>query len=175
MPKASFVVEVRNLGGDKFSDYTVYGCDEIAFLFTSHQDGKLLPIGKAASGGELSRVMLALEVVLAKNSKIGTYIFDEVDAGVGGKAAIEVGRRLAKLAKDSQVIVVTHLPQVAVWADQHLVVEKSDSGYVTVSDVKLVSGAGRIKEIARLLSGQDESKSAHEHAEELLEMVANSR
>ena len=175
MPKASFVVEVRNLGGDKFSDYTVYGCDEIAFLFTSHQDGKLLPIGKAASGGELSRVMLALEVVLAKNSKIGTYIFDEVDAGVGGKAAIEVGRRLAKLAKDSQVIVVTHLPQVAVWADQHLVVEKSDSGSVTVSDVKLVSGAGRIKEIARLLSGQDESKSAHEHAEELLEMVANSR
>jgi len=172
MPKATFKIEVSANDLNSFTNYSISGCDEIEFLFTSHDGGKLLPISKAASGGELSRVMLALEVVLAANSEIGTYIFDEVDAGVGGKAAVEVGRRLAKLAKSSQVIVVTHLAQVAVWADQHLVVEKNTSGSVSVSDVKNVTGEGRIVEIARLLSGQEESKSAREHAEELLSLVA---
>ena len=172
MPKATFTIEVQQSDLDDFRNYSINGCDEVNFLFSSHTGGKLLPIGKAASGGELSRIMLALEVVLAANSKIGTYIFDEVDAGVGGKAAVEVGRRLAKLAKNSQVIVVTHLAQVAVWADQHLVVEKNTSGSVSISDVRVVSGEARVSEIARLLSGQDESKSAREHAEELLELVA---
>jgi DNA repair protein RecN (Recombination protein N) len=175
MPKATFKIEVSENDLNNFSSFSVSGCDEIEFLFTSHSGGKMLPISKAASGGELSRVMLALEVVLAAKSKIGTYVFDEVDAGVGGKAAVEVGRRLAKLAKNAQVIVVTHLAQVAVWADQHLVVEKNINGSVSVSDVKSVIGEARIVEIARLLSGQEESKSAREHAEELLKLVAKER
>jgi DNA repair protein RecN (Recombination protein N) len=175
MPKATFRIEVSVNDLNSFTNYSISGCDEIEFLFTSHAGGKMLPISKAASGGELSRVMLGLEVVLAANSEIGTYIFDEVDAGVGGKAAVEVGRRLAKLAKNAQVIVVTHLAQVAVWADQHLVVEKNTNGSVSVSGVKSVTGEGRIVEIARLLSGQEESKSAREHAEELLSLVAKER
>jgi len=134
----------------------------------------MLAITKSASGGELSRVMLALEVVLAESSPVGTYIFDEVDSGVGGKAAVEVGRRLAKLAQQSQVIVVTHLAQVAVWANQHFVVQKSEDGSVTQSDVIAVTGALRTKEIARLLSGQEDSKTAQEHATELLDLVAKS-
>ena len=119
----------------------------------------------------MSRVMLAIDVVLARNSKVSTYIFDEVDAGVGGKAAIEVGQRLAMLAKDAQVIVVTHLAQVAAWADRHYVVRKSENGSVTQSDVEAVEGASRVIEIARMLSGQEESDRAREHAEELLNLV----
>jgi DNA repair protein RecN (Recombination protein N) len=119
--------------------------------------------------------MLSIEIVLAKNSPVGTYIFDEVDAGVGGKAAIEVGRRLHKLAQSSQVIVVTHLPQVAVWADNHLVVSKDESGSYSQSSVVRVENEARKREIARLLSGQDQSVSAQEHAAELLDLVQNSR
>jgi DNA repair protein RecN (Recombination protein N) len=172
MPNAKLVVSVVGNDPDDSKSYSSAGIDEVSFLFTSHNDGKLLQISKAASGGELSRVMLAVEVVLAKNSLVGTYIFDEVDAGVGGKAAVEVGRRLSMLAKNSQVIVVTHLAQVASWADNHLVVTKSESGSVTQSNIVEVMGSERRKEIARLLSGQDESVSAQEHAGELLDMVA---
>jgi|FLOH01.1.fsa_nt_gi DNA repair protein RecN (Recombination protein N) len=172
MPNAQLSIEVSSKPGLSDSDFTASGLDEVLFLFTSHKDGKLLPLSKVASGGELSRVMLGVEVVLAKSSPIGTYIFDEVDAGVGGKAAVEVGRRLALLARSAQVIVVTHLAQVASWADQHLVVMKSEDGSVTQSDVVEVNGAGRRKEIARLLSGQEDSSTAQEHAGELLELVA---
>ena len=172
MPNAKLVVSVVGNDPDDSKSYSSAGIDEVSFLFTSHNDGKLLQISKAASGGELSRVMLAVEVVLAKNSPVGTYIFDEVDAGVGGKAAVEVGKRLSMLAKNSQVIVVTHLAQVASWADNHLVVTKSESGSVTQSNIVEVTGSERRKEIARLLSGQDESVSAQEHAGELLDMVA---
>jgi DNA repair protein RecN (Recombination protein N) len=171
MPSARLSVSVFENDAIDPKSYSSSGIDEVSFLFTSHSDGKLLPISKAASGGELSRVMLAVEVVLAKNSPVGTYIFDEVDSGVGGKAAVEVGKRLALLAKSSQVIVVTHLAQVASWADNHLVVTKSESGSVTQSNITEVSGVERRKEIARLLSGQDESVSAQEHAGELLDMV----
>ena len=115
--------------------------------------------------------MLAIEVVLAANSGVSTYVFDEVDAGVGGKAAVEVGRRLALLAKGAQVIVVTHLAQVAVWADMHLVINKDESGSYSLSSVTSVAGALREREVARLLSGQEESKSGQEHAAELLAMV----
>ena len=118
--------------------------------------------------------MLALEVVLADTSPVGTYIFDEVDAGVGGKAAIEVGRRLAKLSDSAQVIVVTHLAQVAVWADHHFVVRKNEDGVVTQSDVMEVFGQDREIEIARMLSGQEESATAREHAAELLNLVNDS-
>ena len=172
MPNAKLVVSVVGNDPDDSKSYSSAGIDEVSFLFTSHNDGKLLQISKAASGGELSRVMLAVEVVLAKNSPVGTYIFDEVDAGVGGKAAVEVGKRLSMLAKNSQVIVVTHLAQVASWADNHLVVTKSENGSVTQSNIVQVTGSERRKEIARLLSGQDESVSAQEHAGELLDMVA---
>ena len=172
MPSARLSVSVFENDAIDPKSYSSSGIDEVSFLFTSHIDGKLLPISKAASGGELSRVMLAVEVVLAKNSPVGTYIFDEVDSGVGGKAAVEVGKRLSLLAKSSQVIVVTHLAQVASWADNHLVVTKSESGSVTQSNITEVSGVERRKEIARLLSGQDESVSAQEHAGELLDMVA---
>ena len=172
MPNAKLVVEVSENESDDPKSYSAFGLNEVSFLFSSHRDGKLLSIAKGASGGELSRVMLAVEVVLAKNSPVGTYIFDEVDAGVGGKAAVEVGKRLALLAKNSQVIVVTHLAQVASWADNHLVVTKNETGSVTQSNIIEVSGNERRKEIARLLSGQDESISAQEHAGELLELVS---
>ena len=135
MPNAKLVVEVLENDAGEPKNYLTSGVNEVSFLFSSHRDGKLLPIAKSASGGELSRVMLAIEVVLAKNSPVGTYIFDEVDAGVGGKAAVEVGKRLALLAKNSQVIVVTHLAQVASWADNHLVVTKSENGSVTQSNI----------------------------------------
>ena len=119
--------------------------------------------------------MLAIEVVLASKSPIGTYIFDEVDAGVGGKAAIEVGRRLALLSQNSQVLVVTHLAQVASWANSHLVVMKNENGSVTQSNISIVEGEDRKREIARLLSGQEDSVTAQQHAAELLELVAAAR
>ena len=139
-------------------------------LLQAHKEGPLVSVGKGASGGELSRIMLALEVVLAQSQPVGTYIFDEVDAGVGGKAAIEVGRRLFNLSKHAQVIAITHLPQVAAWADSHFVVRKSSDGFVTQSDVLEVRNDERIEEIARMLAGHEDSRSAKEHATELLAM-----
>ncbi len=175
MLNAKLQVEVSRGNEDVFSSYGTAGIDEILLTFTSHKDGKLIPLNKSASGGELSRVMLAIEVVLASNSPIGTYIFDEVDAGVGGKAAIEVGRRLALLSQNSQVLVVTHLAQVASWANSHLVVMKSENGSVTQSNISIVDGEDRKREIARLLSGQEDSVTAQQHAAELLELVAAAR
>lgn len=174
MPNSQFVISQSTLDSDKSGSYTAYGLDEIAILFAAHTGATPLPLSKVASGGELSRVMLALEVVIAEAEPIGTYIFDEVDAGVGGKAAVEIGRRLAKLSKSAQVIVITHLPQVAVWADNHLVVKKSESGSVTQSDVKEMSADERKVEIARMLSGQEDSQTAQEHASELLTIVRQS-
>ncbi|CAB4976709.1 unannotated protein [freshwater metagenome] len=133
-----------------------------------------MPLNKVASGGELSRIMLGIEVVIADSQNIGSYIFDEVDAGVGGKAAIEIGRRLSQLAQKAQVIVITHLAQVAVWADHHLVVKKNESGSVTQSDVVAVSENERRVEIARMLSGQESSETAQQHAAELLQVVRES-
>jgi DNA repair protein RecN (Recombination protein N) len=133
-------------------------------------DGPKIALGKGASGGEMSRIMLGLEVVIAKSHPVGTYIFDEVDAGVGGKAAIEVGKRLHALAQNAQVIVVTHLPQVAAWADTHFVVRKSSDGSVVQSGVSKLGQAERVEEIARMLAGLEESSSAREHAAELLAM-----
>ena len=166
MPNTNLVVEVK--AGSDFSDLTTTGFDEVNFFLQTHKDSPLVSIAKGASGGELSRVALAIEVVIAMNEEIGTYIFDEVDAGVGGKAAIEVGRRLKALSKVAQVIVVTHLPQVAAWGDTHFVVLKDESGSVTLSQVRKVSSDERIEEIARMLAGHEDSISARKHAEELL-------
>ena len=170
MPHARFITQVSSpdYNAPKESDFTIHGCDEISMFIQAHKDAPLVPIAKGASGGEMSRVMLSLEVVIASTHPIGTYVFDEVDAGVGGKAAIEVGRRLHELSKHAQVIVVTHLPQVAAWADSHFVVTKNNDGLVSQSDVQKVEGESRVQEIARMLAGLDESSSAREHATELL-------
>ena len=172
MPHATFVtaVESADYSAPKESDFTSQGCDEISMFIQGHKDAPLVPLAKGASGGEMSRVMLALEVVIASTHPIGTYVFDEVDAGVGGKAAIEVGRRLHQLAQHAQVIVVTHLPQVAAWADSHFVVTKNNDGTVSQSDVRQVTGEDRIEEVARMLAGLENSASAREHATELLSL-----
>lgn len=174
MPHSSIVIEIIRRSGNSIEDFSPHGLDDVAILFTSHEGAAPGALSKVASGGELSRVMLAIEVVLAAVNSVPTYIFDEVDAGVGGKAAVEVGRRLHALAKDAQVIVVTHLAQVAVWADHHLVVRKSEGGTVSISDVISLTKEQRSVEIARMLSGQEESQTAIEHARELLEMVHES-
>ncbi|WP_103500575.1 DNA repair protein RecN [Streptomyces sp. SM14] len=152
--------------------YGPHGTDEIELLLAPHPGSQPRPVAKGASGGELSRVMLAIEVVFADAAPVPTYLFDEVDAGVGGKAAVEVGRRLARLAESAQVVVVTHLPQVAAFADRHLVVEKTSDGSVTRSGVQTVHGEGRVRELSRMLAGQEDSDLARAHAEELLATAA---
>jgi DNA repair protein RecN (Recombination protein N) len=144
------------------------GVDGVEFGFTPHTGSDVLPLAKSASGGELSRVMLALEVVLAASAEGTTMVFDEVDAGVGGRAAVQIGRRLAKLARTHQVIVVTHLPQVAAYADVHLVVD-SANGRGKSSEVRNLDDDARVAELARMLAGLGESDSGRAHARELLE------
>lgn len=161
MPNASLIVEVAE--AEKFS---IHGKDTVTFMFVPHAGAPARPLGKGASGGELSRVMLALEVVLAEVDPVSTFIFDEVDAGVGGKAAIEIGRRLAMLAQHVQVLVVTHLPQVAAFADQHILVLKNDDA--SLSKVQVLTDQQRVVELARMLAGHDQSEAAQEHARELL-------
>ena len=171
MQHTEFFLEVSSpdyLAPLKESDFTALGCDEVAMLLRGQSDGTKITLGKGASGGEMSRIMLALEVVIAQSHPVGTYIFDEVDAGVGGKAAIEVGKRLHALAQSAQVIVVTHLPQVAAWGDTHFMVKKSSDGSVVASGVARLEHETRIEEIARMLAGLEESVSAREHAAELL-------
>ncbi|MFE6229299.1 MULTISPECIES: DNA repair protein RecN [unclassified Streptomyces] len=148
--------------------YGPAGADEVELLLAPHPGAPPRPIAKGASGGELSRVMLAVEVVFAGVDPVPTYLFDEVDAGVGGKAAVEIGRRLAKLAKTAQVVVVTHLPQVAAFADRQLLVEKTNDGSVTRSGVTVLEGEERVRELSRMLAGQEDSETARAHAEELL-------
>ncbi|GAA0518628.1 DNA repair protein RecN [Saccharopolyspora subtropica] len=146
------------------------GVDEVELRLIAHHGAPALPIHKGASGGELSRVMLALEVVLADADTVPTLVFDEVDAGVGGRAAVEIGRRLARLARTHQVVVVTHLPQVAAYADRHLVVDKgTGDGGLTRSDVRVVADEQRVAELARMLAGMDSTETGRAHAEELLE------
>ncbi|MGB9011901.1 MAG: DNA repair protein RecN [Aeromicrobium sp.] len=145
-----------------------HGLDDVELLFAANSGTGLRSLTKGASGGELSRLMLALEVVLADKSTVPTLVFDEVDAGIGGRAAVEVGRRLARLAKHAQVIAVTHLPQVAAFADHHFVVDKNDDGTVTRSSVVLLDDPDRVDELARMLAGQEDSASAQAHARELL-------
>ncbi|WP_125132370.1 DNA repair protein RecN [Microbacterium sp. 10M-3C3] len=145
------------------------GRDDVTILLAPHPGADPRPVARGASGGELSRVMLAIEVVLAAVDPVPTFVFDEVDAGIGGAAAIEVGRRLARLAESSQVIAVTHLAQVAAFAGNHLSVVKGTDGAVTASSVRRLEGAEREAEMARLLSGMPDSEAALTHARELLE------
>ena len=148
------------------------GVDAVELLLVAHQGAPERPLHRGASGGELSRVMLAVEVVFAAADPVPTMVFDEVDAGVGGRAAVEIGRRLAQLARNHQVIVVTHLPQVAAYADRHLVVRKSGDGTVTASDVATLDDDGRVRELSRMLAGLEDSALARGHAQELLAAAA---
>jgi DNA repair protein RecN (Recombination protein N) len=150
------------------------GIDEVALLLAAHPGAPPRPVHKGASGGELSRVMLAIEVVFAGADPVPVMVFDEVDAGVGGQAAGEIGRRLARLARDHQVVVVTHLAQVAAFADTHLVVDKSPdtAAGVTATDIRAVDGEDRVRELARMLSGLADSDTGQAHARELLAVAA---
>lgn len=163
MPDARLSIELS----DKPLGMT--GRDQVAILLQPHSGSEPRPLAKGASGGELSRVMLAIEVVLAGSDPVPTFVFDEVDAGVGGASATEIGRRLARLSETAQVIVVTHLAQVAAFAGNHLTVVKGSDGSITESSVRRVHADDRAREMARLLSGSPESESALAHARELLE------
>ncbi|MEQ4210066.1 DNA repair protein RecN [Actinopolymorpha sp. B9G3] len=155
--------------------YGPHGVDDVELRLSPHPGAPARPVQRGASGGELSRVMLAVEVVFAGVGGVPTFVFDEVDAGVGGRAAVEIGRRLAMLARTSQVIVVTHLPQVAAFADRHYVVRKASDGSVTRSGLTDLDASGRVEELARMLAGLDDSASARAHAEELLASAAADR
>lgn len=173
---AEIRVDVRQPGekaGEKASELGPHGIDEVEFQLV--QGGNVNPLAGSASGGELSRVMLALEVVLAAGTEGGrTMVFDEVDAGVGGKAAVEIGRRLAKLAVDNQVIVVTHLPQVAAFGDAHVYVAKATSADSVTSSVRTLSEDERVEELSRMLAGL-ESETGRAHAEELMAMATEAK
>jgi DNA repair protein RecN (Recombination protein N) len=170
MPNASITVAVTQR-----DDYGQHGADEVEIRLAAHQGAPPLPLAKGASGGELSRVMLAIEVVFAGADPVPTFVFDEVDAGVGGKAAVEIGRRLARLARRAQVIVVTHLPQVAAFADTQLVVEKTSDGSVTHSGISRPGQDGRVRELSRMLAGLEDSEYGRAHASELLAAAAAER
>ena len=169
MPKASVTFDIQD------AEPHQSGTDSVRMLFSAHASTQPGDIGKLASGGELSRVMLGIEVVMARSQAFPTFVFDEVDAGVGGRAAGEIGRRLALLAQHSQVIVVTHLAQVAAWADQHITVVKDDGGAGVVSGVSTLDHEDSIAELARMLGGMSESGSARAHAMELLSDAAEAK
>lgn len=189
MPHARLTIEVRQhevgepapgthgplLVDGRWLRFTASGADEVELLLAANTGSEPRPLGKGASGGELSRVMLALEVALAGTSPVPTFVFDEVDAGVGGAAAVEVGRRLAQLARSAQVLVVTHLPQVAAYADRHVVVEKSSDGTVTSSGLSVLDDEQRERELSRMLAGLADSESALAHARELLDVAQETR
>jgi DNA repair protein RecN (Recombination protein N) len=182
MPHARLEVAVEqrdDARGLRYGERTVAfgprGVDDVEFRLCPHTGAEPRPLHRGASGGELSRVMLALEIALAGVHPVPTFVFDEVDAGVGGRAAVEVGRRLAAVSASAQVLVVTHLPQVAAFADHHVVVAKADDGHVTSSHVDLVAGETRLRELSRMLGGIDDSELAKGHAEELLATAAASR
>jgi DNA repair protein RecN (Recombination protein N) len=170
MPHARITVAVTQR-----DDFGPHGVDEVELRLAAHPGAPSLPLAKGASGGELSRVMLAIEVVFAGADPVPTFVFDEVDAGVGGKAAVEIGRRLARLARRAQVIVVTHLPQVAAFADNQLVVEKAGDGSVIHSGISRPDEAGRLRELSRMLAGLEDSEYGRAHAGELLDAAAAER
>lgn len=169
--------ELRQLGLDRSlfhievtakEELSDLGSDEVEFRFTAHESGKPLPLHKGASGGELSRVMLAIELALAEHREVGTLIFDEIDAGIGGETGLIIGERISRLAQHFQVIVITHLAQVAVWADRHYRIEKANEADTVISTVEEIRDEARVIEIARMLSGQSDLNAAQEHAKELL-------
>lgn len=173
LPDAAFSVSIST--SEDLSAWALHGADVVEFMLIAHKGGVPRPLAATASGGELSRVMLAIEVVLAEADPVATFVFDEVDAGIGGRAAVEVGRKLALLGRTSQVLVVTHLPQVAAFADVQLVVSKGAHGMVTSSNVSAVTGDARVTELVRMLSGLEDSTAGAAHARELLGLAESAR
>ncbi|MEY4137729.1 MAG: hypothetical protein RL205_1857 [Actinomycetota bacterium] len=173
LPDAKFSVGLAIT--DDIDSWALHGADQVDFMLQAHKGGQPRPLAASASGGELSRVMLAIEVVLAGADPVSTFVFDEVDAGIGGRAAVEVGRKLALLGQTSQVLVVTHLPQVAAFADVQLVVTKGADGMVTSSHVSAVTGDARVTELVRMLSGLEDSSAGAAHARELLDLAEAAR
>lgn len=169
MPKARLEVAVREIAPSE------YGADEVELLLAPNDAARAQPLSTAASGGELSRVMLALEVIISAGTTGATMVFDEVDAGVGGRAAVEIGRRLARLAVHNQVIVVTHLPQVAAYADTHLHVAKEVTDKTVTSGVLTLDHEQRVEELARMLAGLDDTATGRAHAAELLEKASRDK
>ena len=172
MPNAALEFRLETL-----AELGPWGAEAVHLLFTANAGTPPAPLSKVASGGELSRLRLALEVVLASATEAGpgqTFVFDEVDAGVGGAVGIEIGRRLARLARTTQVIVVTHLAQVAAWADRHFVVTKREADDVTTADVCEVAGGSRVEEIARMMGGLADSQAGFDHARDLLAAAGQS-
>ena len=169
MPHAVVTIDVTSI------EPAAHGADDVTILLAANAGSEPRPLSKGASGGELSRVMLAIEVALAGTSPVPTFVFDEVDAGVGGAAAVEVGRRLAQLARTAQVLVVTHLPQVAAYADRHVLVRKASDGTVTSSGLSVLDDAAREQELSRMLAGLSDSDTALAHARELLDVSKATR
>jgi DNA repair protein RecN (Recombination protein N) len=169
MPHARLTITVSPI------EPAAHGADDVQLLLAANVGAEPRALNKGASGGELSRVMLALEVALAGTSPVPTFVFDEVDSGVGGAAAVEVGRRLAELARTAQVLVVTHLPQVAAYADRHVLVQKASDGSVTTSGLTVLDDAARERELSRMLAGQADSDTGLAHAKELLEVAQSAR
>jgi DNA repair protein RecN (Recombination protein N) len=169
MAGARLSVTVRQVDGG--SGFGPHGADEVEMLLAAHPDAPERPVQRGASGGELSRIMLAVQVSLANADPVATFVFDEVDAGIGGRAAVEVGRRLARLAEGAQVVVVTHLPQVAAFADLHLLVSREQTARAR-TEVRRLDGDDRVRELSRMLAGQTDSATARAHAGELLAEAA---
>ncbi|MEN9923116.1 MAG: hypothetical protein RIS09_630 [Actinomycetota bacterium] len=160
---ARFEVEARS------TDVSETGIDSVEFMFSANPGLKLSPLQDSASGGELSRLMLALEVSLLRDTQVPVMIFDEIDTGVAGATALAIAKKLVLVSARSQVLVVSHLPQIAAFADQHIVVQKSITDQVTKTDIRVLEESERVSELARMLAGLEGSQSAREHAEELLE------
>jgi DNA repair protein RecN (Recombination protein N) len=176
MPKADFQIRVDGGGIENGKrTCTAYGFDEVEYLISPNPGEPLKPLEQIASGGELSRIMLAIKTVLAGADTVETLVFDEVDTGIGGEVALEVAKFLSKLSKNKQVLCITHLASIAVRADNHLKVEKRAAGDRTVTSVRRIEGADREAEIARMLSGESEDETSLSHARELLKKYGNDR
>ena len=170
MSSTRFVVSIKQKSGSAVEQLCgPYGKDDIEFLISANPGNPPLPLSKIASGGELSRVMLALKTIFAQNDSVDTLIFDEVDTGIGGEVAVAVGAHMKNLAKNRQVFAITHLASIAVYADNQIKIEKSVSGEITSSNVSLVEGEARVAEIARMLSGDSDTEQSLRHARSLLE------
>ena len=170
MPGTKFTVSIKQKeGNDTVQRCGPYGKDDIEFLISANPGNPPMPLAKIASGGELSRVMLALKTIFAKADTVETLVFDEIDTGIGGEVAVAVGAHIKNLSKNRQIFCITHLASIAVYADNQIKIEKSVSGELTSSNVYFVKGNDRVKEIARMLSGDADTAQSMEHAKSLLE------
>ena len=160
---------VEKEGSDVAQKCGPYGKDNIEFLISANPGNPLLPLAKIASGGELSRVMLALKTIFAQNDSVETLIFDEIDTGIGGEVAVAVGSHMKNLAKNRQIFCITHLASIAVYADNQIKIEKAVSGGITSSNVHIVQGEERVAEIARMLSGDADTEQSLDHARAMLQ------